>query len=211
VSETVTVTGTKISDGRDARHGETVLENAASSPSWGIGNFLDCHVRQDKGGGTDLIVIQGVKRLSGTAYEVCPIDRNGGHYLVAAPLPAHIQREEYPPDHLDAVIDKLKKPALRGDEAIPGSMSICAKMPHRHRHRTHPSRLSHRHAARSSALIRVQRRRNHHRNDFRDRFMHMLRCGRMGSEIRPGRQHSIIKGVERLTAAHVDATFYALG
>src|SRR5580698_5091563 len=72
VLETVTVTGTEnLMMAATLADGETVLENAAREPEVvDLANFLIAMGAKISGAGTDKIVIQGVKRLEGTSYEV---------------------------------------------------------------------------------------------------------------------------------------------
>src|SRR6202000_1628805 len=91
--------------------GETVLENAAREPEVvDLANFLTAMGAKIKGAGTDRIVIEGVKRLNGTAYEVLPDRIETGTYLVAGAITSgHIRVKNTRPDHLDAVISKLQE------------------------------------------------------------------------------------------------------
>src|SRR6202040_3046769 len=70
--DTVTVTGTEnLMMAATLADGETTLENAAREPEVvDLANFLIAMGAKIKGAGTDRIVIEGVKRLDGTSYEV---------------------------------------------------------------------------------------------------------------------------------------------
>src|ERR1700744_5017886 len=112
VLETVTVTGTEnLMMAATLAEGETVLENAAREPEVvDLANFLIAMGAKIHGAGTDKITVQGVKRLSGTAYEVLPDRIETGTYLVAVAINGgHIRVKNTRPDHADAVIDKLKE------------------------------------------------------------------------------------------------------
>src|SRR6201995_4637835 len=112
VLDTVTVTGTEnLMMAATLADGQTVLENAAREPEVvDLANFLIAMGARIKGAGTDRIVIEGVKRLSGTAYEVLPDRIETGTYLVAGAITGgHIRVKNTRPDHADAVIDKLKE------------------------------------------------------------------------------------------------------
>ena len=88
VLETVTVTGTEnLMMAATLAEGRTVLENAAREPEVvDLANFLIAMGAKIKGAGTDRIVIEGVKRLNGTAYEVLPDRIESGTYLVAGAI-----------------------------------------------------------------------------------------------------------------------------
>src|SRR5204863_8444684 len=65
--------------------GETIIENAAREPEVvDLANFLIAMGANIHGAGSDKIVVQGVKRLRGTTYEVLPDRIESGTYLVAA-------------------------------------------------------------------------------------------------------------------------------
>ena len=124
-----------------------------------------------KGAGTDRIVIEGVKRLNGTAYEVLPDRIETGTYLVAGAITGgHIRVKNTRPDHLDAVIGKLQEAGASvgvGDSWIEVDMRGRRPDRGRHAHRA-VSGVSDRHAgAVRRAQHRGERRRHHHRNDFR--------------------------------------------
>src|ERR1700683_5538805 len=72
VLDTVTVTGTEnLMMAATLADGQTVLENAAREPEVvDLANFLIAMGARINGAGTDRVVIQGVKRLRGTTYEV---------------------------------------------------------------------------------------------------------------------------------------------
>src|SRR6202020_2501139 len=118
VLETVTVTGTEnLMMAATLADGETVLENAAREPEVvDLANFLISMGANIQGAGTDRIVIEGVERLNGTSYEVLPDRIESGTYLVAGAITGgHIRVKNTRPDHLDAVIDKLKEAGAKVD------------------------------------------------------------------------------------------------
>src|ERR1017187_9463730 len=112
VLETVTVTGTEnLMMAASLADGQTVLENAAREPEVvDLANFLCAMGAKIRGAGTDKIVIEGVERLRGTAYDVLPDRIESGTYLVAGAITGgHVRVKNTRPDHLDAVVDKLRE------------------------------------------------------------------------------------------------------
>ncbi len=110
VLDTVTVTGTEnLMMAATLAEGETVIENAAREPEVvDLANFLIAMGARIEGAGTDKIVINGVKTLHGTAYNVLPDRIEAGTYLVAAAITGgHIRLNHTHPAHLDAVLGKL--------------------------------------------------------------------------------------------------------
>src|SRR3982075_2018905 len=112
VLDTVTVTGTEnLMMAATLADGETIIENAAREPEVvDLANFLIAMGAKIQGAGTDKIVVQGVKRLRGTTYDVLPDRIEGGTYLVAGAITRGIVRiKNTRPDHLDAVLAKLEE------------------------------------------------------------------------------------------------------
>src|SRR6202048_269221 len=112
VLETVTVTGTEnLMMAATLAEGRTVLENAAREPEVvDLANFLIAMGAKIKGAGTDTIVIDGVERLSGTAYAVLPDCIEAGVLLVGRAITGgHIRVKNTRAEHLDAVIGKLQE------------------------------------------------------------------------------------------------------
>jgi UDP-N-acetylglucosamine 1-carboxyvinyltransferase len=191
--------------------GETVLENAAREPEVvDLANFLIAMGAKIKGAGTDKIVIEGVKRLNGTAYEVLPDRIEAGTYLVAGAISGgHLRVKHSRPEHLDAVIGKLQEAGARmsvGDTWI--EVDMRGKRPTAVDIRTapypaFPTDMQAQFAALNTVASGVG---TIIETIFENRFMHMLEMRRMGAEIRLEGNTAIIKGVDKLTAAPVMAT-----
>jgi UDP-N-acetylglucosamine 1-carboxyvinyltransferase len=212
VLETVTVTGTEnLMMAATLADGETVLENAAREPEVvDLANFLIAMGAKISGAGTDKIVIQGVERLEGTAYEVLPDRIETGTYLVAGAISGgHIRVKNTRPDHLDAVLGKLRESGATvdtGDSWI--EIDMRKRRPKAVDIRTapypaFPTDMQAQFAALNTVASGVG---TIIETIFENRFMHMLEMRRMGAEIRLEGNTAIIKGVERLTAAPVMAT-----
>ena len=212
VLETVTVTGTEnLMMAATLADGETVLENAAREPEVvDLANFLIAMGAKISGAGTDKIVIQGVKRLEGTRYEVLPDRIETGTYLVAGAISGgHVRLKNTRPDHLDSVIGKLRE---AGATVATGDTWIEIDMRNRRPkavdirtapYPAFPTDMQAQFAALNTVASGVG---TIIETIFENRFMHMLEMRRMGAEIRLEGNTAIIKGVERLTAAPVMAT-----
>src|ERR1700749_2785684 len=212
VLETVTVTGTEnLMMAAVLADGETVLENAAREPEVvDLANFLIAMGANIKGAGTDRIVVQGVERLNGTAYEVLPDRIETGTYLVAGAITGgHIRVKNTRPDHLDAVIGKLRESGEKldvGDSWI--EVDMRGRRPKAVDIRTapypaFPTDMQAQFAALNTVAAGVG---TIIETIFENRFMHMLEMRRLGAEIRLEGNTAIIRGVDRLTAAPVMAT-----
>ncbi len=110
--ETVTVGGTEnIMMAAALADGKTVIENAAREPEVvDLANFLIAMGAKITGHGTDTLVIEGVERLHGCAYDVMPDRIETGTYLVAAAATGgRVRLKDTQPDCLEAVLNKLEE------------------------------------------------------------------------------------------------------
>jgi UDP-N-acetylglucosamine 1-carboxyvinyltransferase len=212
VLDTVTVTGTEnLMMAATLADGETIIENAAREPEViDLANFLIAMGANIQGAGTDKIVIQGVKRLRGTTYDVLPDRIEAGTYLVAGAITrGHVRIKSVRPDHLDAVLAKLEEAGATvgvGDNWI--EVDMRGRRPKAVDVRTapypaFPTDMQAQFAALNTVADGVG---TIIETIFENRFMHMLEMRRLGAEIRLEGNTAIIRGVERLTAAPVMAT-----
>jgi UDP-N-acetylglucosamine 1-carboxyvinyltransferase len=212
VLDTVTVTGTEnLMMAATLADGETIIENAAREPEVvDLANFLIAMGAKIQGAGTDKIVIQGVKRLRGTTYDVLPDRIEAGTYLVAGAITrGHVRVKNVRPDHLDAVLAKLEEAGATvgvGDNWI--EVDMRGRRPKAVDVRTapypaFPTDMQAQFAALNTVADGVG---TIIETIFENRFMHMLEMRRLGAEIRLEGNTAIIRGVERLTAAPVMAT-----
>ncbi len=212
VLDTVTVTGTEnLMMAAALADGTTILENAAREPEVvDLANFLNAMGARIRDAGTDTITIEGVESLGGTHYEVLPDRIEAGTYLVAAAITGGwIRLKNTRPDHLDAVLAKLRDAGAdikSGDDWIELDMrgrrlrSVdirTAPYP------AFPTDMQAQFAALNSVAEGVA---TVIETIFENRFMHMLEMRRLGAEIRIEGNTAIIKGVPKLTAAPVMAT-----
>lgn len=212
VLDTVTVTGTEnLMMAATLADGDTVIENAAREPEVvDLANFLIAMGAKIKGAGTDKILIEGVKRLRGTHYEVLPDRIESGTYLVAGAITrGHVRIKNTRPEHLDAVLGKLREAGARvdqGDNWI--EVDMRGRRPRAVDVRTapypaFPTDMQAQFAALNTIADGVG---TITETIFENRFMHMLEMRRLGAEIRLEGNTAIIKGVNKLMAAPVMAT-----
>ena len=212
VLDTVTVTGTEnLMMAATLADGETVIENAAREPEVvDLANFLRSMGADICGAGTDKIVIQGVKRLRGTHYDVLPDRIESGTYLVAGAITrGHVRIKNTRPEHLDAIVAKLREAGATvscGDNWI--EVDMRGRRPQAVDVRTapypaFPTDMQAQFAALNTIAEGVG---TITETIFENRFMHMLEMRRLGAEIRLEGNTAIIKGVKKLTAAPVMAT-----
>jgi UDP-N-acetylglucosamine 1-carboxyvinyltransferase len=212
VLDTVTVTGTEnLMMAATLAEGETIIENAAREPEVvDLANFLTTMGAEIHGAGTDKIVVQGVKRLRGTNYDVLPDRIESGTYLVAGAITrGNVRIKNTRPDHLDAILAKLEEAGATvgvGDNWV--EVDMRGRRPRAIDVRTapypaFPTDMQAQFAALNTTADGVG---TIIETIFENRFMHMLEMRRLGAEIRLEGNTAIIRGVERLTAAPVMAT-----
>lgn len=212
VLETVTVTGTEnLLMAACLAEGETVIENAAREPEVvDLAQFLNSMGADIHGAGTDTIRIRGVKRLSGTHYDVLPDRIEAGTYLVAGAITrGRVRVKGVRSEHLDAVLAKLREAGAKistGENWI--ELDMQGRRPRAVDIRTapypaFPTDMQAQFAALNTVASGVGAVTE---TIFENRFMHMLEMRRLGAEIRIEGNTAIIRGVEKLTAAPVMAT-----
>jgi len=212
VLETVTVTGTEnLLMAATLAEGETIIENAAREPEVvDLADFLISMGAKIHGAGTDRIVIEGVKSLGRTAYSVLPDRIETGTYLIAGAITGGVVRTKNTrPDHLDAVLLKLKEAGVEvatGDSWI--EVDMRGRRPKAVDIRTapypaFPTDMQAQFAALNTVAEGVG---TVIETIFENRFMHMLEMRRLGADIRMEGNTAIIHGVPKLTAAPVMAT-----
>jgi len=91
--------------------GTTVIENAAREPEIAdLANCLNLMGAKINGAGSNVIVINGVKRLGGVNYKVIPDRIEAGTYLLAgAVTQGDVKVTSVKPEHLYMVLKKLKE------------------------------------------------------------------------------------------------------
>jgi UDP-N-acetylglucosamine 1-carboxyvinyltransferase len=212
VLDTVTVTGTEnLLMAATLADGQTIIENAAREPEVvDLAEFLIAMGAKIRGAGTDTIVVDGVERLNGANYNVLPDRIESGTYLVAGAITrGHVKIKGTRPDHLDAVLAKLREAGAAihtTDTSI--ELDMRGKRPRAVDLRTapypaFPTDMQAQFAALNTVSQGVG---TVIETIFENRFMHMLEMRRLGADIRIEGNTAVIHGVDKLTAAPVMAT-----
>ncbi len=212
VLDAVTVTGTEnLMMAATLAEGTTVLENAAREPEVvDLANFLNKMGAQVSGAGTDRVVIEGVRSLSGTRYRVLPDRIETGTFLVAGAMSGgNVTVRNTAPETLDAVLLKLEETGAHidtGDDWI--SLRMDGRRPRSVHVRTAPfPAFPTDMQAQFSALNAVAEGSGTITETvFENRFMHIQEMQRMGANARIEGNTAIIKGVDYLRGAPVMAT-----
>jgi UDP-N-acetylglucosamine 1-carboxyvinyltransferase len=208
----VTVTGTEnLMMAATLAEGTTTLLNVAREPEVAdLANMLNSMGAKIDGAGSDKITIQGVKKLSGTSFQI-PADRiEAGTYLAAAAVTkGDIKIEGINPNRLMNVIDKLIHSGAKVDydeNSISFSMTNDIPNPVDITTAPFPEFPTDMQAQFSVINAISSGTANIYETIFENRFMHILELNRMGCDISVNGNHAIIKGVNSLYGAEVMAT-----
>ncbi len=208
----VTVTGTEnLMMAATLAEGTTTLLNVAREPEVAdLANMLNSMGAKIDGAGSDEITIQGVKKLSGTSFQI-PADRiEAGTYLAAAAVTkGDIKIEGINPNRLMNVIDKLIHTGAKVDydeNSISFSMTNDIPNPVDITTAPFPEFPTDMQAQFSVINAISSGTANIYETIFENRFMHILELNRMGCDISVNGNRAIIKGVNSLYGAEVMAT-----
>ncbi|MCK5893771.1 MAG: UDP-N-acetylglucosamine 1-carboxyvinyltransferase [Endozoicomonadaceae bacterium] len=210
--DTVTVTGTEnLLMAAVLADGDTLIENAAREPE--VVDLAKCLLRMGakiKGHGTDIIRIQGVKRLHGCTYAVLPDRIETSTYLIAAAATGGcIKVKDADPNILDSVLVKLREAGASlecGSDWI--SLSMKGRRLKSINLKTAPyPALPTDVQAQFTALNTIAKGTGSITETvFENRFMHVQEMKRMGANIAVEGNTAIVTGVKQLKGAPVMAT-----
>ncbi|MFO8083300.1 MAG: UDP-N-acetylglucosamine 1-carboxyvinyltransferase [Desulfobacterales bacterium] len=190
--------------------GETVIRNVAREPEIiALADTLNRMGADVKGAGTSVITIRGVKQLHPVTASIIPDRIEAGTFMVAAALTkgdVRICRCE--PDHMRAVINKLKQTGarididktsirVRGEEVIKSADVKTLPYP------GFPTDMQAQFMVLMSVADRVS---VISENIFENRFIHVSELHRMGADIEISGNVAMVKGVKTLYGAPVMAT-----
>ncbi len=187
--------------------GKTVLENCAREPDVvDLGNFLVKMGAKISGLGSDLIEIEGVKRLEPVSYSIIPDRIEAGTYLIAgAATKGEITVKSAIPEHIVACMDALKDMGFVVDS---GADRVSVKTSHKLSgtlvktlpYPGFPTDLQAPMMALSATIpginVIVE-------TIFENRFTHVAELRRMGADITVEGNVVIVKGVEKLSSAPI--------
>jgi len=189
--------------------GTTILENAACEPEIvDLANYMNRMGAKVRGAGTNMVRIEGVEKLHGARHEVIPDRIEAGTYLLACALAGGaIRVNNCIPEHLSALVAKLREAGQEVEEDL-DSITIRARRPihsadvETQIHPGFPTDLQSPWVAfmtLGDGISVVQE------TIFENRFGFVNELIRLGANIKVDRNAAIVRGVERLTGAPVEA------
>jgi UDP-N-acetylglucosamine 1-carboxyvinyltransferase len=187
--------------------GKTVLENCAREPDVvDLGNFLVKMGAKISGLGSDLIEIEGVKRLEPVSYSIIPDRIEAGTYLIAgAATKGEITIKSAVPEHIAACMDALTDMGFVVDSgadwvSVKTSLKLSGTLVKTLPYPGFPTDLQAPMMALSATIpginVIVE-------TIFENRFTHVAELRRMGADITVEGNVVIVKGVEKLSSAPI--------
>lgn len=189
--------------------GKTILENAAKEPHIvDVANFLNSMGADIKGAGTDVIRINGVKKLHGTEYSIIPDQIEAGTFMCAAAITrGDIMVKNLIPKHMEATSAKLIE---MGCEVIEFDDSI--RVVGRNNQRAmniktlpYPGFPTDMQPQMTAALTLASGTSMVVESIFENRFRYVDELARMGADIKVKGNVAIVTGVGSLMGASVEA------
>ncbi len=190
--------------------GTTRIENAAREPEIeDLANFLNTAGAKIQGAGTDVIEIQGVRKLHAVTYNVIPDRIEAGTLLLAASITrGDVLVNNVDREHLIPVLAKMKEIGIPMDiEDHTVRVRPWEKLnPVEIETQPHPGFPTDMQAQFMAQLVLVPGTSMVKETVFENRFMHAQELNRMGANIRVKERLAIISGVPKLSGAPVRTT-----
>jgi len=190
--------------------GRTVIENAACEPEVEeLATVLNKMGAKIKGAGSSLITIEGVDELLPIEHAIMPDRIEAGTFAVAAAMTkGDVLLEGARPEHLDAVIAKLRAcgvtvAAEAGGVRVRGNGDLTAVDIITQPHPGFPTDMQAQFMvmaciAKGQSVIKEM--------IFENRYMHVPELGRMGADIHIDGRVAVVRGGMKLKGASVMAT-----
>ena len=189
--------------------GNTVIENAAKEPHIvDLANFLNSMGADIRGAGTDTIKITGVSRLHGGTYAIIPDQIEAGTYMTAvAATGGQVLIKNIIPKHMDCITAKLLECGVEVEEHEDTLLVRRTERLQKTNVKTMPypgfptdmqpqitTMLA---LAEGTSLVTE--------GVWSSRYRYVDELRRMGANIQVNEKTAVVEGVERLTAAPIQA------
>ena len=208
----ITVTGTEdLLMAAVLAEGETVIRNAAREPEvQDLAVLLNKMGARIEGAGTSTIRVRGVSRLHGATHAIIPDRIEAGTFLIAGAIThGDLLVSNFIPEHVDALILKMRQAGVDVSQAGPGSLRIRASQRLRSTDiitEEYPGFATDLQAQYMALMTLAEGISFITETIFENRFMHTQELARMGANIRIEGRQAIVAGVAELTGAQVIAS-----
>lgn len=192
--------------------GKTVIDNAAQEPEIvNIATYLNNMGAKIKGAGTSTITIIGVKYLHKCFHEVIPDRIEAGTYLViAALLGKNLKIDNMIPNHLEALIAKLKECGVDMEVGLDNIIVNEVKKYKATDIKTlvYPGFATDLQQIMATFLTQCKGRSTIEETIYENRFQNLEYLNKMGAKtkVKKGNHKAVIKGVTKLKGTEVSAT-----
>lgn len=190
--------------------GTTIIENAAEEPEIvDLANFINEMGGNVRGAGTNTIRITGVDKLHGATHQVIPDRIEAATYMVAAAMTkGDITVENVIYDHLKPVVAKLREAGCTVEDLDSAVRVVGPEVlkPIDIKTLPHPGFPTDVQAQFMAMLTVANGTGVVTETVFENRFMHVAEFSRMGADIKIDGRSAVVKGVEELRGADVNAT-----
>ena len=192
--------------------GKTIIDNAAQEPEIAnIATFLNNMGAKIKGAGTSTITIIGVKHLHSCFHEVIPDRIEAGTYLIiAALLGKNLKIDNMIPNHLEALIAKLKEAGVDMEIGIDNIIVNKVKEYQAVDVKTlvYPGFATDLQQIMSTFLTQCEGKSTVEETIYENRFQNLIELEKMGAifKITKDNRKAVIKGKTKLKGTEVKAT-----
>ncbi|MFZ1700472.1 MAG: UDP-N-acetylglucosamine 1-carboxyvinyltransferase [Pyrinomonadaceae bacterium] len=211
--EKVTVTGTEnVMMAAVLASGRTTIRNAAQEPEIeDLAELLNKMGARVRGAGTAIIEIDGVEALGGAEHTIIPDRIETGTFIVAAAITGgEIEIKSCRPQHLTAVIEKLREAGVEIEELNQSTLlvrrsagGLKARDVTTEPHPLFPTDMQ----AQYMALMTQAEGESHVTETiFENRFMHASELIRMGADIKINGNTASVTGKTQLMGARIIAS-----
>jgi UDP-N-acetylglucosamine 1-carboxyvinyltransferase len=210
----VTVTGTEnLLMAATLARGTTTLRNAAREPEIAdLADLLNRMGARVRGAGTETITIEGVESLGAAEHTIIPDRIETGTFLVAAAITdGELEVKDCCPQHLDAVIAKLREAGVEIEELNPTTLNArrsakglkaCDVTTE-----PYPDFPTDMQAQYMALMTQAEGRARITETIFENRFMHASEMRRMGARVRiENHNAALVEGPTELSGARVQAS-----
>jgi UDP-N-acetylglucosamine 1-carboxyvinyltransferase len=211
--EKVTVTGTEnVMMAAALAKGKSVIKNAACEPEIeDLAELLNKMGARIRGAGTPEIKIEGVEAMNGAEHTIIPDRIETGTFIVAAAITqGELEIKNCVPEHLTAVIEKLREVGVEIEEINPSTLLVkcCAKGLQSKDVTTepHPDFPTDMQAQYMALMTQAEGISTVRETIFENRFMHASELIRMGAKIEISGNTAVVHGKTDLTGAKIIAS-----
>jgi UDP-N-acetylglucosamine 1-carboxyvinyltransferase len=211
--EKVSVTGTEnVMMAAVLARGKTTIKNAAREPEIeDLAELLNKMGARIKGAGSETIEIEGVENLGSAEHTIIPDRIETGTFIVAAAITnGELEIKNCRPEHLQAVIEKLRQAGVEIEELNQSTLRVkCGERGLRGKEITtepHPHFPTDMQAQYMALMTQAEGEARITETIFENRFMHASELMRMGANINIAGNTATVHGKTRLLGAPVQAS-----